>query len=60
MTAQQASRYIDLAHRKTELLSLSSKGEWRPEYSIENQQIEQELAVLRPLIDEELKKRGKA
>ena len=59
MTVQQVSRYIDLAHRKIELFMLSGMDKWRPEYNAESQQIEQELKALRPLVDEELKKRGK-
>lgn len=58
MTAQQVSRYIELVNRRMDILSHSGV-DWKPEYGLELNQIEKELAELRPLVDEEHKKRGK-
>lgn len=58
MTAQQVSRYIDLVNRRTHILEHCGV-DWKPEYGLELNEIEKELAELRPLVDEEHKKRGK-
>ena len=58
MTAQQVSRYIDRVNRRTDILNHSGV-DWKPEYGLELNQIEKEFAELRPLVDEEHKKRGK-
>lgn len=56
MKQEQINRYLDLVHRRTFIL-LHSGIEWKPEYEKEMQQIDQELAVLRPLVDREHKRR---
>lgn len=50
MTAQQVSKYIDLVDRRTDILSHSGV-DWKPEYGLELNQIEKELAELSPLVD---------
>ena len=50
MTAQQVSRYIDLVNRRTDILNHSGV-DWKPEYGLELNQIEKELAELSPLVD---------
>ena len=57
MTAQQVSRYIDLVNRRMDVLSHSGV-DWKPEYGLELNQIEKELAELRLLVDAEHQKRG--
>lgn len=57
MTAQQVSRYIELVDRRTFILTHSGV-DWVPGYGAELDQIEKELAELRPLVEEEHKKRG--
>ena len=57
MTAQQVSRYIDLVNRRTDILNHSGV-DWKPEYGLELNQIEKELAELRPLVDAEHQKGG--
>lgn len=55
MIAEEVLRYIQLAHRKTYILTHNGT-EWLPEYEEELQQlqqIDQELALLRPLVDVE-------
>lgn len=59
MTARQVSRYIDLVNRRTQILNHSGV-DWKPEYGLELNLIEKELADLRSLVDEEHEKRGKA
>ena len=56
MTAQQVSRYIDMVNRRTDILNHSGV-DWKPEYGLELNQIEKELAELRPLVDEEHKEK---
>lgn len=56
MTAEQVQRYIQLASRKAYILTHNGV-EWLPEYEGELQQINQELALLRPLVDQEHKSR---
>lgn len=57
MTAEQVQRYIQLASRKAYILTHNGV-EWIPEYEKELQQINQELALLRPLVDAEHEKKG--
>ena len=52
MTADEVLRYIQLASRKMYILTHNGV-EWLPEYEEELQQIDQELALLRPLVDVE-------
>ncbi len=52
MTAEEVLRYIQLANRKTYILTHNGT-DWLPEYEEELQQIDQELALLRPLVDAE-------
>ena len=52
MIAEEVLRYIQLVHRKTYILTHNGT-EWLPEYEEELQQIDQELALLRPLVDVE-------
>ena len=56
MTADEVLRYIQLASRKMYILTHNGV-EWLPEYEEELQQINQELAFLRPLVDAEHAKR---
>ena len=52
MTAEEVLRYIQLASRKMYILTHNGT-EWLSEYEEELQQINQELALLRPLVDAE-------
>ena len=52
----QVNRYLDLVARRTYILAHSGV-DWKPEYEKEMQQIDQELAVLRPLVDQEHQRR---
>lgn len=56
MTEKQVSRYAELVHRRIFIL-LHSGIDWKPEYVKEMQQIDKELAILRPLVDQEHKRR---
>lgn len=56
MTVEEVLRYIQLASRKAYILTHNGV-EWLPEYEGELQQINQELALLRPLVDAEHTKR---
>lgn len=56
MTAEQVQQYIKLANRKSFIICHSG-NDWKPEYEEELQQINQELALLRPLVDAEHAKR---
>lgn len=58
MTAEQVSRYIDLVHRRMQII-FHSGTDWKPEYTEEIQRIDKELAELRPLIEQEHEKRLK-
>lgn len=51
MNEEQVARYIHLAYRESFIIAHSGIG-WKPEYEIEMQQINQELALLRPLVDQ--------
>lgn len=59
MTARQVRRYIDLVNRRMQILEHCGV-DWKPEYGLELNLIEKELADLRSLVDEEHEKRGKA
>ena len=52
MTVEEVLRYIQLASRKAFIICHSG-NDWKPEYEGELQQINQELALLRPLVDVE-------
>lgn len=52
MNKHDVSKYIDLLHRRTFIL-LHSGIDWKPEYDAELQQINQELDLLRSLVDQE-------
>lgn len=56
MTGRQVSRYIDLVSRRTFIL-LHSGIDWKPEYEAEMQQIDRELAKLRPQVEQEHRRR---
>lgn len=58
MTAEQVSRYIDLVHRRMQII-FHSGIDWKPEYTEEIQRIDKELAELRPLVEQEHEKRLK-
>ena len=57
MTAEEVLKYIQLASRKTYILTHNGV-EWLPEYEEELQQINRELALLRSLVDAEHAKKG--
>ena len=52
MTTNEVLKYIQLASRKAFIICHSG-NDWKPEYEGELQQINQELALLRPLVDAE-------
>lgn len=56
MKHEQINRYLDLVARRTYILAHSGV-DWKPEYEKEMQQIDQELSVLRPLVDQEHERR---
>lgn len=56
MKQEQINRYLDLVARRTFILAHSGV-DWKPEYEKEMQQIDQELSVLRPLVDQEHERR---
>ena len=56
MTAEEVLKYIQLVSRKSFIICHSGNY-WKPEYEIEMKQIDQELALLRPLVDAEHTKR---
>ena len=56
MTAEEVLKYIQLVSRKSFIICHSG-NDWKPEYEIEMKQINQELALLRPLVDAEHAKR---
>ena len=56
MTAEEVLKYIQLVSRKS-IIICHSGNDWKPEYEIEMKQIDQELALLRPLVDAEHTKR---
>ena len=52
MNEVQVLRYIYLAYRKSFIICHSGI-EWKPEYDDEMKRINQELALLRPLVEKE-------
>lgn len=56
MTAEEVLKYIQLVSRKSFIICHSG-NDWKPEYEIEMKRINQELALLRPLVDTEHAKR---
>ncbi|MFR8311325.1 MAG: hypothetical protein ACLVBP_02590 [Ruminococcus sp.] len=56
MTAEEVLKYIQLVSRKSFIICHGG-NDWKPEYEIEMKQIDQELALLRPLVDAEHTKR---
>ena len=56
MTAEEVLKYIQLVSRKSFIICHSG-NDWKPEYEIEMKQIDQERALLRPLVDAEHAKR---
>lgn len=56
MTDAEVSRYINAAHLKMHIL-LHSGISWKPEYEQMLEKANKELAELRPLVDEELRRR---
>ena len=56
MTAEEVLKYIQLVSRKSFIICHSG-NDWKPEYEIEMKQIDQELALLSPLVDAEHTKR---
>lgn len=56
MTPEQVTRYINLVHRRTFILAHAGR-DWKPEYTREMKEINEELDKLRPLVDEEHKNR---
>lgn len=50
MTEKQVSRYIDLVHRRTYILTHSGV-DWKPEYASETEQIDCELEILCLLVE---------
>ena len=56
MTAEEVLKYIQLVSRKSFIICHSG-NDWKTEYEIEMKQIDQELALLRPLVDAEHAKR---
>lgn len=52
MNKHDVRKYIDLLHRRIFIL-LHSGIDWKPEYEAELQQINQELDLLRSLVDQE-------
>ena len=56
MTAEEVLKYIQLVSRKSFIICHSG-NDWKPEYEIEMKQIDQELSLLRPLVDAEHTKR---
>lgn len=56
MTDAEVSRYINAAHTKMYILTHSGI-DWKPEYGQMLEEVNTELAELRPLVDEELRRR---
>lgn len=57
MTADQVSRYLKLAERKAFIVAHTGIS-WRPEWGPELTAIDEELKMLRPLVDQEHAKRA--
>ena len=58
MTDKQVLRYTELANRKSFILAHTGIS-WKPEYAEELEAIDQELAELRRIIDQEHEERSK-
>lgn len=56
MTEKQVSKYIALMDRRLFIL-LHSGIDWKPEYKQEMQHIDEELMKLRPLVEQEHKRK---
>ena len=56
MTGEQVSRYIELMDRRMFIL-VHYGIDWKPEYGPELQQIDRELARLRPQVEQEHRRR---
>lgn len=56
MTDAEVSRYINAVHMKMYVL-LHSGIDWKPEYAQMLEKANEDLAELRPLVDEELRRR---
>lgn len=56
MTDAEVSRYINAVHTKMYILTHSGIN-WKPEYDQMLEKANKELAELRPLVDEELRRR---
>lgn len=56
MTAEQVNRYLDLVNRRLYIL-VHSGVDWKPEYETEIQQIDRELAELRPIVEQARKEK---
>ena len=56
MTDVEVSRYINAVHTKMCILTHSGIN-WKPEYDQMLEKANKELAELRPLVDEELRRR---
>lgn len=56
MTDTEVTRYINAVHMKMYVL-LHSGIDWKPEYDQILEKANKELAELRPLVDEELRRR---
>jgi excisionase family DNA binding protein len=52
MTGKEVTRYISLVNRRLFII-MNSGIDWKPEYGPELAKIDQEIAALRPLMDEE-------
>lgn len=57
MTDKQVCRYTELANRKSFII-MHSGASWKPEYAEELEAIDQELAELRQVIDQEHEERS--
>lgn len=56
MTDAEVSRYINAAHTKMYIL-IHSGIDWKPKYDQMLEKANEELEELRPLVDEELRRR---
>lgn len=56
MTDTEVTRYINAVHMKMYIF-LHSGIDWKPEYEQMLEEANKELAELRPLVDEELRRR---
>ncbi|MDO5808457.1 MAG: excisionase family DNA-binding protein [Lachnospiraceae bacterium] len=56
MTAEQINRYLDLVNRRLYIL-VHSGIDWKPEYETELQQIDREIAEMRPIVEQARKEK---